>query len=256
MELTDLPSFQEVYVPKPPKGKVFSNMKRPSKDFSGQDTPLVSTMMGVSHSHGETSVSKPSLDNQTDDLPTPLISSNPPLIPIEKPTSPITKIYIRKKVKKFPSLLVPSPPKPSSPLMEHSPLENIQRETTGVSPNPKKVLTKEQVEHVGSEAHTTDFAQSVEQDSVNIPKTFPTATLGEQSSKGPRCQETKGVEDPFVRQKTSTKSSKDPSRVVNTPKGGEDRYNYDELMETMGNINLDVIKQGSDIEELKLVILS
>ncbi|KAI3665305.1 hypothetical protein L6452_43929 [Arctium lappa] len=138
---------------------------------------------------------------------------------------------------------------PSSPLMEYYPLENIDRETTGVSPNPKKVLTKELVEHVGSEAHTTDFAQSVEQDSVNIPKTFPTATLGEKSSKGPRCQETKGVEAASARQKTSTKKSKDPSRVVNKPKGGEDRYNYDELMETMGNINLDVIKQGADIEE-------
>ncbi|KAI3667881.1 hypothetical protein L6452_42951 [Arctium lappa] len=94
------------------------------------------------------------------------------------------------------------------------------------------------------------------QDSVNIFKTFPTATLGEQSSKGPRCQETKGVEGASARQKTPTKTSKDPSRVVNTPKGGEDRYNYEELMETLGNINLDVLKQGAEIEELKLVILS
>ncbi|KAI3771424.1 hypothetical protein L6452_02588 [Arctium lappa] len=94
------------------------------------------------------------------------------------------------------------------------------------------------------------------QDSVKIFKTFPTATLGEQSSKGPRCQETKGVEDASARQKTSTKRFKDPSRVVNTPKGGEDRYNYEELMETLGNINLDVIKQGSEIEEMKKVIVS
>ncbi|KAI3701743.1 hypothetical protein L6452_27053 [Arctium lappa] len=126
----------------------------------------------------------------------------------------------------------------------------------GVSPNPKKVLNKEKEEHIGCKAHTTDFAQSAGQDSVNISKTFPMATLGEQSSKGPRCQETKGVEGAFARQKTSTKRSKDPSWVVNTPKGGEDIYNYDELMETMGNINLDVIKQGADIEEMKLVILS
>ncbi|KAI3746835.1 hypothetical protein L6452_09277 [Arctium lappa] len=142
-ELTDLPSFQEVYVPKPPKGKVFSNMKRPSKDFSGQETPLFSTMMVMSHSHGEASGSHPTSEHPTDDLPTPFHSSNPPQIPIVKPTSPITKIYIRKKVKKVPSLLVPSPTNPSSPLMEHYPLENIQRETTGVSPNPKKVLNKD-----------------------------------------------------------------------------------------------------------------
>ncbi|KAI3735607.1 hypothetical protein L6452_15114 [Arctium lappa] len=91
------------------------------------------------------------------------------------------------------------------------------------------------------------------QDSVNIFKTFPTATLGEQSSKGPRCQETKGVN---TRQKTPTKTSKDPSKVVNTPKGGEDRYNYEELMETIANVNLDVLKQGAEIEEMKMVILS
>ncbi|KAI3667208.1 hypothetical protein L6452_42257 [Arctium lappa] len=38
--------------------------------------------------------------------------------------------------------------------------------------------------------------------------------------------------------------------VVNTPKGGEDRYNYEKLMETIANVNLDVIKQGSEIEEM------
>ncbi|KAI3673212.1 hypothetical protein L6452_39328 [Arctium lappa] len=140
--------------------------------------------------------------------------------------------------------------------MEHSPLENIDRETTGVSPNPKKVLTKEQVEHVGSEAHTIDFAQSAEQDNMNIPKTFPTANLGEQSSKGPRCQETKGVEASSARQRTPTKSSSDPPRVVNTPKGGEDRYTYDELMETLANINEDVLSQGKLIEEMQQIILS
>ncbi|KAI3681115.1 hypothetical protein L6452_35898 [Arctium lappa] len=157
---------------------------------------------------------------------------------------------------KVPSLLVSSPEQPTSPLMEHSPLENIQRETTGVSPNPKKVLSKEKEEHVGSKAHTTDFAQGMDQDSVNIFKTLPTETLDEQSSKGPRCQETKGVAGASARQKASTKRSKDLSRVVNTPKGGEDRYNYDELMKTIGNVNLDVISQGKEIKEMKQVIIS
>ncbi|KAI3672495.1 hypothetical protein L6452_38584 [Arctium lappa] len=90
------------------------------------------------------------------------------------------------------------------------------------------------------------------QDSVNIFKTFPTATLGEKSSKGPRCQETKGVEGASARQKTPTKTCKDPSRVVNTAKGGEDRYNYEESMETIANVNLDVLKQGAEIEDMTL----
>ncbi|KAI3685636.1 hypothetical protein L6452_34889 [Arctium lappa] len=210
-ELTDLPSFQEVYVPKPPKGKVFSNMKRPSKDFSGQDTPLFSTMMDP---------------------------------------------YCEAHLQKVSSLPVSSPQQPASPLMEHSSLENIQREIIGVSPNPKKVISKEKEEHVGSKAHPTDSAQGEDQDSVNISKTFPTATLDEKSSKGPRCQETKGVAGASARQKTSTKRSKDPSRVVNTPKGGEDKYNYDELMETIGNVNLDVLRQGSEIKAMQKVIIS
>ncbi|KAI3728515.1 hypothetical protein L6452_17152 [Arctium lappa] len=148
------------------------------------------------------------------------------------------------------------PTEPTSPLMEHFPSENIERETTGVSPNPKKVLYKEKDEHVGRKAHTTVSAQGVEQDSVNISKTFPTATLDEQSSKGPRCQETKGVEGASARQKASTKRSKDPSKVVNTPKEGEDRYNYDELMDTLGTISLEVHNQNLEIQEMKKVITS
>ncbi|KAI3759045.1 hypothetical protein L6452_06618 [Arctium lappa] len=176
-ELTDMPHFDGVYVPKPPKGKVFSNMRRSVGDSEGVDTPLFSTMMMVSH---------------TDE---------------------------------------------------------------GVSPNPKEVLTEERVEYMGAQAATT--SASTEKDSGNITKTSPMATLNEQSFKGPRCQETTGVDSASARQKTSTtERSHDPSIGGNTPGEGEDRYNYYELMETMGNINQDVIKQGKEIEEMKLVVLS
>ncbi|KAI3667249.1 hypothetical protein L6452_42298 [Arctium lappa] len=125
-----------------------------------------------------------------------------------------------------------------------------------MSPTPKKVLTKDKVKHVGRKAHTTISAQSAGHDSVNISKTFPTATLGEHLSKGSRCQETMGVEGASARQRTPTKSSSDPPRVVNIPKGGEDRYTYHELMETIANINNDVLSQGKLIEKLQQVILS
>ncbi|KAI3702068.1 hypothetical protein L6452_27706 [Arctium lappa] len=255
-ELTDMPQFDEVYVPKIPKGKVFSNMKRFPLDSEGVDTPLFSTMMVVSHNEeGMTSGSRPSLDHPTDSQSQPSITISIPQSLFQKPTSPITNTYIRKKVKKAPSLLVPSPTKPLSPLMENSPLENIYRETTGVSPNPKEVLNEEMYEHMGEQAATTPT--STEEDSGNINKTSLMATLNEQSFKGPRCQETKGVEDASPRQKTSTtKGSHDPSKGGNTLGEGEDRYDYNELMETMGNINMDVIKQGKDIEDLKMVILS
>ncbi|KAI3759689.1 hypothetical protein L6452_07690 [Arctium lappa] len=254
--LTDIPQPVGVYVPKPPKGKVFSNMRRSAGDSEGVDTPLFSTMMVVSQTNeGMAAGSRPPLDHPTASQSQPSHSKLIPQSLLEKPTSPITQTYKRKQVKKAPSLLVPSTPKPLSPLKENSPLGNIHRETTGVSPNPKEVLSEEEVEHMGDEAATTPA--STEEESGNINKTSPMATLNEQSFKGPRCQETTGVDSASARQKTSTnKRSHDPSIGGNTHREGEDRYDYNELMETMGNINMDVIKQGKDIEELKLVILS
>ncbi|KAI3692783.1 hypothetical protein L6452_32606 [Arctium lappa] len=251
-ELTDVPHFDEVYVPKIPKGKVFSNMKRSSLDSEGVDTTLFSTTMVVSHNEeGMASGSRPSLDQPKKSQSQPSITISIPQSLVQKPTSPITNTYIKKNVKKAPSLLVPSPTDPLSPLMDYSPLENIYRETTGVSPNPKEVFNEEMNEHMGAKAATTPA--STEEVSGNINKTFPMATLGEQSSKGLRCQETTGVAGASARQKTSTtKRSNDPSKGGNTSGEGD----YYELMEAMGNINMDVIKQGKEIEELKLIILS
>ncbi|KAI3735481.1 hypothetical protein L6452_14980 [Arctium lappa] len=209
-ELMDIPQPVGVYVPKPPKGKVFSNMRRSAGDSDGVDTPLFSTMMVVSQT-------------------------------------------TEGKEGSFPSCTIT--PKPLSPLKENSPLENIHRETTGVSPSPKEVLSEEEEEYMGDEAATTPA--STEEKSGNINKTSPMATSNEQSFEGPWCQETKGVDSASARQKTSTtKRSNDPSKEGNTSREGEDSYNYYELMETMGNINMDVIKQGKDIEELKLIVLS
>ncbi|KAI3728791.1 hypothetical protein L6452_17434 [Arctium lappa] len=255
-ELTDIPHSAGIYVPKPPKGKVFSNMRRSAGDSEGVDTPLFSTMMVVSQTNeGMAAGSRPPLDYPTASQSQPSHSKSIPQSLLEKPTSPITQTYKRKQVKKAPSLLVPSTPKPLSPLRENSPLGNINRETKGVSPNPKEVLSEEEEEHMGDEAATTPA--STEEESGNINKTSPMATMNEQSFKGPWCQETTGVDSASARQKTSTnKRSHGPSIGGNTPGEGEDRYDYDELMETMGNINQDVIKQGKEIEEMKLVILS
>ncbi|KAI3735859.1 hypothetical protein L6452_15380 [Arctium lappa] len=158
-------------------------MKRSPLDSEGVDTPLFSTMMVVSHTEeGMAAGSRPSLDHPTASQSQPSHSISIPQSLLQKPTSPITQTYIRKKVKKAPSLLVPSPTEPLSPLRENSPLENIYKKNhRGVS----------QPQGGGN-------------------------TLGE----------------------------------------GEDRYDYNELMETMGNINLDVIQQRKEIDEMKLVILS
>ncbi|KAI3770495.1 hypothetical protein L6452_01629 [Arctium lappa] len=225
-ELTNIPHFDGIYVPKPPKGKVFSNMRRSVGDSEGVDTPLFSTMMVVSHTNeGMVAESRPPLDQPTASQSQPSHSKSIPQSLLDKPTSPITQTYKRK-----------------------------QGNYKGVS-NPKEVFSEEEVEHMGPEAATTPA--STEEDSGNIHKTSPMATLNEQSFKGPRCQETKGVDSASARQKASTtKRSHDPSIEGNTSGEGEDRYNYQELMDAMGNINMDVIKQGKDIEEMKMVILS
>ncbi|KAI3734360.1 hypothetical protein L6452_13828 [Arctium lappa] len=281
-ELSDIPHFDGVYVPKPPKGKVFSNMRRSVRDSEGVDTPLFSTMMVVSQpQEGMAAGSRAPLDHPTASQSQPSHSISIPQSLLHKPTSPITQTYQRKQAKKAPSFLVPSPSKPLSPLREDSLLENIYREITGVSPNPKEVLSEVEEEHMGEKAATT--SASTEKDIGNISKTFPMATLGEKSTKGPWCQETKGVAGASARQKATTKRSKDPSRmgktskkgedrtetdelmakhskdpsrVGKTPKEGEDRYTYWELIEALANINVGVVNQGKEIKELQQVVIS
>ena len=89
---------------------------------------------------------------------------------------------------------------------------------------------------------------------MNNNKTQSKATLGKKSSKGPRCQETKGEGSTSARQETPSKRSYDSPRVVKTPKGDEDRYTYDELMDMYANIVKDMEKQGEEIEKLKKVV--
>ena len=57
-----------------------------------------------------------------------------------------------------------------------------------------------------------------------------------------------------TRQETPSKRSYDSPRVVKTPKGDEDRYTYEELMETCVNIASDVVTQGDLIKQQGEVI--
>ncbi|KAI3714975.1 hypothetical protein L6452_21938 [Arctium lappa] len=170
-------------------------------------------------------------------------------------TTELTDIPQFNEVHKAPSLVVsPINLEPQSPLMEHSPLENIHRKTTGVSPNPKEVLTKWMHEHVGEKAATTPA--STEEASGNITKTFPMATLGEQSSKGPGCQETKGIGGASAWLEIPIKHSNEPSKGGNTPGEGEDRYDYHELISAMSKMATELDAQKKVVNELKKVIIN
>ena len=137
-----------IYLPLSHTKKVFSNMKRVGKGFSNTVTPLFSTMMGVTHSIGEGSRSQPqSRTSPNDPQPTPT-TSNIPQSQVQQPYSTPLKTCKRQKTKRVPSSLVSTPPQPDSPLVEHSPQENILREPIGLSPKSKKVVHEEEGDHL------------------------------------------------------------------------------------------------------------
>ncbi|KAJ9561499.1 hypothetical protein OSB04_006659 [Centaurea solstitialis] len=124
-----------------------------------------------------------------------------------------------------------------------------------------KVPSKEQEGHVDGKAQPTVQAQGAGQDWLNITKTFSPATQGEQSSRGPRCQETMGVVGASARQRTTTNTFNDPSKAGLTPEHGEDRYTNDEVMNAMGKLAVDCSEalklaksQASMIADLQKVV--
>ncbi|KAJ9545284.1 hypothetical protein OSB04_024991 [Centaurea solstitialis] len=238
LELTDVPASGQTYNRNDPSFKMYSNMKRGGISTI---TPLFPTMMGVIPPTGEASGLQPTHTSiPSDDLPTPT-TSNTPLTPVHVNPTPALKVYHR-RIKGAPSSSGSKKPEPTSPLVEHSPLEFDQRETHGVSPNSnvKEVPSMEMQGHVDGVAHTTGVAQSVHQASVNISKTPSTATLNEKSLRGPRCQETKGVDSVSARLKTSTKIPKDPAQKDSTSKPGEGRLTQKELMDSLAAIAKDL----------------
>ncbi|KAJ9538811.1 hypothetical protein OSB04_031544 [Centaurea solstitialis] len=155
-------------------------------------------------------------------------------------TSTIMEAFLR--VGGTPSSSGSKPQEPISPQLEHSPTDTFQRDTPGVMlhSSVKKVPSQEKDGHVVGEAQTTDVAQGVHQDNLNITKTPTTATPSEKSHGGPRCQETKGAASASARLKASAKKLKDPVMEVNTPKSGEGGYSHKELMADLATIAKDL----------------
>ncbi|KAJ9553163.1 hypothetical protein OSB04_017208 [Centaurea solstitialis] len=189
--------------------------QRPAEGSNDQFTPLFSTMMRVNHPQGEASGLQPTQPSiPSDDLPTPITTTIPQSL--EKTPTPTLKKYQRKN-RGAPSSSGSKPNEPISHQLEHSPSDNIQRETHGVMPH-----------------------SSIKKDSLNIAKTPTTATPIEKSKGGPRCQETKGTSSASARLKTGVKKLKDPVMEVNTPKPGEGRFSQKELMENFTTIAKDL----------------
>ncbi|KAJ9545335.1 hypothetical protein OSB04_025042 [Centaurea solstitialis] len=155
-ELTTVPMDGDTYQSHALGNKVFSNMKRPATGSNETFTPLFSTMMRVNHPQGEASGLQPSQSSiPTDDLPTPITDTIPQSL--DTTPTPTLKKYNRKN-RGAPSSSGSMPNQPLNHQLEHSPSENIQRDTPGVLPHSsiKKVPSKEMEGHVVGKAQTTE----------------------------------------------------------------------------------------------------
>ncbi|GKC14312.1 hypothetical protein Tco_1011094 [Tanacetum coccineum] len=206
--------FDDVYVTPIHTKKVFTNMKRQNKDFSGIVTPLFASMLVPQVVEGEGS-GQPS-------EPQPPSSTAPP-----SHEEQVTTVA-------------------SQPQKTHTPRRSkIGRDTEipQSSVPPKKV--GDEAVYTGEDDRvvrdaTTATSLEAEQESCNIHKTRSTATLNEpspqgtSSGSGPRCQDTTlGDADAQTRFETASKQSRDPPLLeVNTSGSREDRMEHqDDLMD-------------------------
>ncbi|GJZ41243.1 hypothetical protein Tco_0588129 [Tanacetum coccineum] len=197
--------FNDIYVTPVHTKKVFTNMKRQNKDFSGRITPLFASMLVPQVVEGEGS-GQPS-------EPQPPSSTAPP--------SQVTTVATQHQ-------------------KTHKPRRAKRGRDTKIpqSSGPPKKVGDEAV-YTGEDdrvvrAATTASSLEAEQESGNIHKTRPTTTLNEPSPQGlgsgsgPRRQDTTlGGADAQTRFETASKKSHDPPLSEgNTSGSGEDSMEH------------------------------
>ncbi|GJV68167.1 hypothetical protein Tco_1483676 [Tanacetum coccineum] len=229
-QLKGMPTHKRIYIAPPHTKKIFGNIRRIGKGFSGRVTPLFPTMVVQNQSQmGEGSA------NPTDPHHTPtFIQPSPQPQKTQKPRKPKRK-----------DTQVPQPSDPTESVAD----EAVHKEL-GDS------LVR---------AATTASSLEAEQDSGNITKTRSKATPNESSSQGtnsgggPRCQETMGDTIAQTRFENVSKHSNDSLLARgNTLRSDEDRLKLDELMAlctTLQNRVLDLEQtkttQHNEIASLK-----
>ncbi|GJZ79004.1 hypothetical protein Tco_0643841 [Tanacetum coccineum] len=197
-----LPTHKRIYIAPYHTKKIFGNMRRIGKGFSGRVTPLFQTMVVQNQSQmGEGSAIP------TDPHHTPTF--------IQPSTQPQKTQKPRKPKRKDTQV-----PQPSDPI--GSVADEAVHKELGDS------LVR---------AATTASSLEAEQDSGNIDKTQSKATPNESSSQGtnsgggPRCQETMGDTIAQTRFENVSKHSNDSLLARgNTLRSDEDRLKLDELM--------------------------
>ncbi|GJU39698.1 putative ribonuclease H-like domain-containing protein [Tanacetum coccineum] len=229
-QLEEISTYKRIYITPSHTKKIFGNMRRIGKDFSGRLTPLFPTMVVQNQSQmGEGSA------NPTDHHHTPTFI---------QPSPQPQKIQKTRKPKRNDTQVTQS----------SDPTESVVDEA----------VHKELGDNLVRVA-TTASSLEAEQDSGNINKTRSKATPNESSSQGTnsgggsRCQETMGDNIAQTRFENVSKHSNDSLLARgNTLQSDEDRLKLDELMAlctTLQNRVLDLEKtkttQHNEIASLK-----
>ncbi|GJU92806.1 hypothetical protein Tco_1317562 [Tanacetum coccineum] len=215
-----MPTHKRIYIAPSHTKKIFRNMRRVGKGFSGRKTPLFQTMMVQDQEEmGE------GLEMPTDPHHTPTI--------IQPSTSQPQKKQKPRKPKRKDTEV----PQPSGP-------------TTNVADE----AVYEKMDDSLERAATTATSLDAEQDRGNINKTQSKATLNEPSSlrtssgSGPKRQETIGDTIDQTGFENVSKTSNDSLLAgVNTPQSDEDSLKLKELMELCTNLQNRVF----DLEKTK-----
>ncbi|GKE00252.1 hypothetical protein Tco_1388235 [Tanacetum coccineum] len=230
--LEGMENHSRIYIAPSHTKKIFANMRRQGKDFSGRVTPLFLTMMvQAQEGMGEGSA------NLTDPYHTPTIIS----------------------------------PSTSQPQRKQRPRKSKRKDTevprpSGHTTNVADEAVNEEMDDSLERAATTATSLDAEQDRGNINKTQSKVTPNEPSSLrtssggGPRCQDTMGDISAQTRFEKVSKQSNDPLLAgVNTPRSGEDSLKLQELMELCTNLQQRVLAlettktaQAQEITSLKL----
>ncbi|GJS31952.1 putative ribonuclease H-like domain-containing protein [Tanacetum coccineum] len=216
--------------------KVFANMRRQGKDFSGTVTPLFATMLIQPQAVEGEGSGQPTEPQHT---PTTASPSNIEPIPIIASSSQPQKTHKHRKTKR-----------PTE-------ISQSSRPTTLVADETVYEERGDSMERAANTAASLD----AEQDNGNIIRTQSMATLNEPipqgtgSGSGPRCQDTiLGDRPAQTRFERLSKQSNDPPLSgVNTPGSGEDRLKIMELMEIYTKLSdmvlaLENVKTAQDLE--------
>ncbi|GKB40030.1 hypothetical protein Tco_0884972, partial [Tanacetum coccineum] len=231
-QLEGMSNHKRIYVTPSHTKKIFENMRRVGKGFSGRETSLFPTMMlQAQEEMGDGSA------NPTDPHHTPTI------------IQPSASQHLLKQRSRRPKRKDTQVPQPSGP-------------TTNVADE----AVNEEMDDSLVKAATTVSSLEAEQDSGNIDKTRSKETLNEPSSlgtslgSGPRRQKTMGDTIAQTGFENVSKTSNDLLLAgVNTPRSDKDRLKLMELMEFCTKLQQRVLDlentktaQAKEITSLKL----